>query len=365
MSNFAAAHATGQDLGAMLRKCVEQLTDGIERPLGFVYVTDHLAPQFERIIETLKVETGIEHWIGTVGLGICASGTEYFDEPAISLLTCGFEPDSYRVIPVLTARNQMERRLDRNFMSGIGVVHGDPRQQNTLDLVAGLAEDYGTFLVGGLTSAQDHFAQVAGSIGDGGLSGVLVGGRIQVAVGLTQGCSPIGPPHTITHGQDNILVTLDGQPAYEVLCEDLGVAEGVDPRPWLDNVHAASLVTGSDTGDYLVRHLVGLDPAQGLVAIADVVEQGSRIAFVRRDSENAAKDLRRMLGELQGRAATPKAGLYFSCLARGPNLFDEPSFELQEIRRTFGDIPIAGFFGNGEISNDRIYGYTGVLTLFL
>jgi small ligand-binding sensory domain FIST len=37
---------------------------------------------------------------------------------------------------------------------------------------------------------------------------------------------------------------------------------------------------------------------------------------------------------------------------------------MQAIRRVFGDIPIVGFFGNGEISNDRVYGYTGVLTLF-
>ena len=30
-----------------------------------------------------------------------------------------------------------------------------------------------------------------------------------------------------------------------------------------------------------------------------------------------------------------------------------------------GDIPIAGFFGNGEIAHHRLYGYTGVLTVFL
>jgi NADH:ubiquinone oxidoreductase subunit 2 (subunit N) len=26
--------------------------------------------------------------------------------------------------------------------------------------------------------------------------------------------------------------------------------------------------------------------------------------------------------------------------------------------------PLAGFFGNGEVSHDRLYGYTGVLLLF-
>jgi small ligand-binding sensory domain FIST len=35
------------------------------------------------------------------------------------------------------------------------------------------------------------------------------------------------------------------------------------------------------------------------------------------------------------------------------------------IQDTLGDFPLAGFFGNGEIAHDRLYGYTGVLALFL
>jgi small ligand-binding sensory domain FIST len=28
-------------------------------------------------------------------------------------------------------------------------------------------------------------------------------------------------------------------------------------------------------------------------------------------------------------------------------------------------VPLVGFFANGEIAGDRLYGYTGVLTLFV
>jgi small ligand-binding sensory domain FIST len=35
------------------------------------------------------------------------------------------------------------------------------------------------------------------------------------------------------------------------------------------------------------------------------------------------------------------------------------------IRSALGDVPLIGFFCNGEISHNRLYGYTGVLTLFL
>ena len=35
------------------------------------------------------------------------------------------------------------------------------------------------------------------------------------------------------------------------------------------------------------------------------------------------------------------------------------------IRNELGDFPLAGFYANGEISHNRLYTYTGVLSLFL
>lgn len=367
MASFAAAHASDLLPNDLVERCVEQLraADAKGHRLGFVYLTDEVSSEAKGIIEGLKRETGVQNWVGTIGLGICGSGVEYFSRPALSVLTCDFDEQSARMLPLLESTADLNEFSTSGFFSAIGVVHADPRNAATLDLVTNLANDHQTFLVGGLTSAQENFTQIAGSVGECGLSGVLLGGKVQVAVGLTQGCSPIGPPHIVNHGEQNIIASLDGRPAYELLCEDLGVADGVDPRPWLGNIHAAVLVSGSDTGDYLVRNLMGIDSTQGLVAIADTVEPGSRIMFVRRDAEAAAKDLHRMLDDLRARAESPpRAALYYSCLARGPNLFDEESFELKTIRDALGGIPLAGFFGNGEISNDRIYGYTGVLTLF-
>lgn len=367
MANFAAAHAYDLPAEELVDVCVEQLRacSTASHRLGFVYLTDEVSADTGQIVADLKKKTGVEHWLGTVGLGICASGAEYFGRPAIAVLTCDIDEGSTKILPQLNSAADLKEFSAQDFFAAIGIVHADPRNTSILDLVSNLANDHQTFLVGGLTSAEKNFAQISGTAMECGVSGVLLGGKVQVAVGLTQGCSPIGPPHIVNQSDQNILMTLDGQPAYEILCEDLGVAEGVDPRPWLTNIHAAILVSGSDTGDYLVRNLVGIDMSQGLVAIADAVESGSRVVFVRRDAEAAAKDLHRMLDDLKSRSQQePKAALYYSCLARGPNLFDEEAFELKTIRKVLGDIPLAGFFGNGEISNDRVYGYTGVLTLF-
>ncbi|MEZ5857175.1 MAG: FIST N-terminal domain-containing protein [Hyphomicrobiaceae bacterium] len=334
--------------------------------LGFVYATSPIAPDFGKLIDGLRERTGISNWVGTIGHGICATGAEVFDAPAAVALTGAFADGTYSLLPSVTKSTPSAGLTQPGFIAGFGVVHGDPRNQDVIGVVKSLAETTGAFLVGGLTSADQGFPQVAGGrVIDGGVSGVLLGGRLNVAVGLTQGCSPVGPTHEVTAGDGQIIEKLDDRSAYEILCEDVGIAEGADPRPWLRDVHAALPVSGSDQADYMVRNLMGLDNKQGLVAITEQLSRGDKVMFVRRDAESAEKDLNRMIGDLKGRVSgAPKAGLYFSCVARGPNLFKKKAHEMKAIKAAFGDIPIAGFFGNGEISNDRVYGYTGVLALF-
>ena len=38
---------------------------------------------------------------------------------------------------------------------------------------------------------------------------------------------------------------------------------------------------------------------------------------------------------------------------------------MQIIRRALGDVPLVGFFAGGEIARNQLYGYTGVLTVFM
>ena len=57
--------------------------------------------------------------------------------------------------------------------------------------------------------------------------------------------------------------------------------------------------------------------------------------------------------------------IYVSCSGRGGPHFGAPSAELQIIRRALGDVPLVGFFAGGEIARHHVYGYTGVLTVFM
>lgn len=371
-AEFAIGHAAADGNPAelwpgLVADCVGQLGPlGARAGLGFLYVTDLMAPHLAEITAALRQATAIKEWVGSVGIGIIATETEYFDRPALSVMAAALPEGSWR----LFAGGHAAVAANDDGLGGgfggpeFGVVHADPRSPTLVEDVAALAGE--RFLVGGLASSRGALDQVAGEVVRGGLSGVLFRPGLAVSTGLSQGSSPIGPVRTITAGQQNVLFELDGRRALDVFKEDIGEALSRKLERVAGYIHAAFPVAGSDTGDYLVRNLVGIDPERGWLAVGEQVTVGERVLFVRRDRQAAEQDLVRMLKKVKrGCARPPRAGLYFSCIARGPNLFGPDSAELRLVRTELGDIPLVGMFCNGEISNNRLYGYTGVLALFV
>ena len=103
----------------------------------------------------------------------------------------------------------------------------------------------------------------------------------------------------------------------EVLKGDIGEVLAQNLQGIGGYIFAALPVAGSDTGDYLVRNIVGIDPDNALLAVAADLARGDRIMFCRRDPEAAEEDLRRMLDDIRERLEGPvRGGFYVSCLAR-------------------------------------------------
>lgn len=371
-AQFLLGHAEAPEWERAAEQCLQQIgyiPQGTH--VGFLYVTDNLAGILKFIVEHFREETGIRDWVGTVGVGICASNKEYCETSAMAVLVASVPRDSYRLLPNLQHAGLDEMSVLDEWMqqhdSHLGIIHGDPTNQRTPELISNLARRIpGGYLVGGLTSSRVEEPQIINNIVSGGLSGVLFSDQVPVITGLTQGCSPLAGKHVITKSEQNIISEIDGRPALDVFFDDIGEILARDLNRIAGYVFAGLPLPGSDTGDYLVRNLVGVDTKNRLLAIGDVIENGQAIQFCRRDGTTAWEDLQRMLDKLESRLGQPpRGGVYYSCLGRGRNLFGSDSEELRAIRNKLGDFPLAGFFANGEISHDRLYGYTGVLTLFL
>ena len=371
MDRFSVGHSGGADWHAAVEACAARLDPApAGANLGFVYATDHFADDFGKIVATLVERTGIKDWVGTTGVGICATGREYFGEPAVAAMAGRFPEGSFALFDTVeddpadfvASRRAWLARSESHF----GVVHGDPRHPRTAALIPGLADATDCFLVGGLVSSRGAYPQVAGTLCQAALSGVMFDGDVPVATALTQGCAPIGPVREITACRDNVVFEIAGRRALDVFKEDVGEALAGDLASVAGEIYAAFPVRGSDRADYTVRNLVAIDTESGLIAIAEPLDEGRQIMFCRRDRETARADLDRMLADLMRRAGgEAKGAVYFSCLARGPQMFGGDSAELEQIRGAIGDVPLVGFFCNGEISHDRLYAYTGVLSLFL
>jgi small ligand-binding sensory domain FIST len=339
MKAFAFAH------GSDWRACV----DALGRPgrgLGFVYFSDALVGEADKILDSLKNQTGVREWIGTVGTGVLATGTEYQDGPAMAAMVADVEPFS-----VFSGRAPLKAS------GSFGIVHADPAAPDLPGLVSDMSAKVSTgYIVGGVSSSRSRTVQIANEVLSGGLSGAVLGEDVAVATRLTQGCTPYPGRFRVTEGEDNLIARLDGRPALEALLDAVAGEK--------NQLLVGLPVPGSDTGDYTARNIVGVDPKSGVVAIGDLVEPGMEILFCKRDAAAAKKDLQNILLSLKEAVPEPRGALYYSCVARGEHMFGRRGAELDLVKRSLGEVPLVGFFCNGEISRDRLYGYTGVLTVF-
>lgn len=385
MTSFILAKSEAEGWSAIAKELETGLASAIdkkgEKRLGWLYITDNLVEDLPSLVTYLRQNTGVDDWVGSVGMGICwwngDSGGEAFGRAAAATLVACLPSDSFELLPPL-AKSMAEiaagpRAWIDKVLPPFGIVHGDPMNSRMAGLIESLSLEMENaalavpgFLVGGLTSSRSAHRQISRDIVDGGLSGVLFASDVEVATGLTQGCAQLGSLHRVTDCIENVIITLNGDPALSVFKNDIGDLWAQDLSRVAGNVHAAFPIEGSDTGDYLVRNLVGIDPERGWLAVGSDVDKGDSLLFVRRDPTAAEEDLKRMVRELVERVPRPaRGGLYFSCVARGASLFEYEGREIEIVGEALGGVPIVGFFGQGEISNNRLYGYTGVLVLFL
>jgi small ligand-binding sensory domain FIST len=90
-----------------------------------------------------------------------------------------------------------------------------------------------------------------------------------------------------------------------------------------------------------------------------------------RDAAAADEDLRELLQRFKSEAGegTAVGGLLCSCNGRGAGLFGAPDHDALAVADMLGDVPVAGFFCNGEIGpigqRTFLHGFTASLGLIV
>jgi small ligand-binding sensory domain FIST len=356
--------------------------------LALAFVTPHFAEFYDRLYEVLQESLEPQTLLGCSAGGVIGGGEEVERLPAVTLTAARLPDVTVRPFHISGTLPDLDDPPD-SWERLVGVKRADEPQFVLLadpftarpeTLLAGL--DYafpGSTKIGGLASGATSPGLNAlflnEEVFEEGTVGVALSGNVVVDTVVAQGCKPIGPLMQVTKCEANILYELDGRTPFSALQD---IFSGLDERDRRSMRTSLFLGLAMDefkeepeAGDFLIRNLIGTDPQSGAVAVGEYLQEGMRVRFHLREADASAQDLHAVLA---GYESTPppkdavSGALLFSCLGRGEHLYNEPNFDTGVFKQHLGDVPVGGFFCNGEIGPvggaTFLHGYTSSFGLF-
>ena len=362
---------------------------GDETPdLVVAFVSVHHAARYEELPGLVHELLGDCVLVGCSGGGVIGAGREVESRPGFSL-TGAVLPDT-NVAPFHVADADLPDgdAPPSTWEDLIRVTSADEPQFLLLSdpfsvrgehLLMGF--DYafpGSVKIGGLASGGQQPGSNALYLGnhtyDSGAVGVALYGNVAIDTIVAQGCRPIGERMHITSCEGNMLMELEGRSTFDVLRE---IFQELSERDKQLAQHSLFLGVVMDElnddpklGDFLIRNIMGVDARRGALAIGELLKEGQTVQFHLRDSETSSHDLNAMLTQYgaDGLQTSGTGALLFQCLGRGEYLYGRPDHDTDMFRDKVGDIPLTGFFCNGEIGqvagSTYLHGYTSSFGIF-
>ncbi len=356
--------------------------------LVIAFVSAHHAARYDELPQLVENLLGECVLVGCSAGGVIGAGREIEHRPGLSL-AAAVMPDT--VIEPFHFTN--ERLPDGDApptewerLTGASstqtpdfLLFSDPFSMRGEDLLMGFDYAYPAGAkIGGLASGGQSPGANALYLGSetyrAGAVGVALSGNVTVDTVVAQGCRPIGQRMQITGCERNMLTELDGHATFNILRE---LFQQMDERDKELAQHSLFLGVVMDEleddpqlGDFLIRNILGVDARMGALAVGEMLKEGQIVQFHLRDAETSSQDLDAMLSQYvaEGVRAKGAGALLFQCLGRGEYLYGRPDHDTDMFRDKVGDIPLTGFFCNGEIGqvggSTYLHGYTSSFGIF-
>ena len=381
------SNATNPRVAAAQATAAALAQAGITQATGALcFATSGYGAAFQMIVRAVASEAHTREVVGCSSVGIIAGETEIESGSALAVLVFGGDEDEIHAtrffVPTLRGRaagvaseiaTAVRSKLAKSNLLILLADTYNFEAEATLDALS--KELPGVAIAGGGASEDgsvgETFVFCGDTVSSNAVSGILLSGDFELTLANSIACGLIGTAHRVTAARDNIVIELDGRPAYEVFAEAAGPLSD-DLRRALTYVFVAVPVyenaTTIERGKFVVRNIVGASKEHGVIAVAFQPAVGDTIGFVLRDAERSRQDLKATLDELSASLNTPPAfGLYFDCVSRGSGLYNIPGHDSAYIRQALGPLPIAGFFTGFEIGaladQTALLQYSGVLAL--
>ncbi|MCD8534034.1 MAG: FIST C-terminal domain-containing protein [Verrucomicrobia bacterium] len=355
--------------------------------LAMVFWTPEYFANASDLCEELQLTLRIGHVIGCSSTSLISNHQEFEGQSGITVSIHHFpgtEIRSYHVEPELIREGKLSSYWESHSPFTPGTTNSfialiDPMTAD-IERWIGLWDEAfgGKPIFGGLAvgSPQEMRSQLYldGRLRENGA--VLIGleGQVEMRGMTSQGCLPIGEPRPITRSHKNIIEQIGNVSAFKVLSDTLRKLPPEQQVKLQGNLFMGLAFNeyqeSFKEGDFLIRNLVEADPVSGNLAVAATLRSGQTIQFQQRDSSTASRELHSLLKNLYHsiRSMATHGSLLCSCLGRGSGLFKSENHDASTVRQYFPDLPINGFFANGEIglvgNRNFIHGYTATLGIF-
>lgn len=391
---WASALGSHESLEECIREGAEQIREqlGAATPdLCVIFVSSTFSDAYEKVPSLLSRYLPSRHVIGCCGGGVIGSAREAEFVPAVSLTAAVLPGVDMHMLHLENSEmpdldvgpDEWERALGvspAKFPHFILLV--DPFSFDIESFVMGL--DYAfprSAKIGGLASdgsaPGENALYLDGAIHRSGLVAAALSGNVAMETIVAQGCRPVGRPMVVTNAQQNFVLELDHKRPVEALQELLQSLPPRDVQLIRQSLFLGIAMDASrqsfNPGDFLIRNVLGLDRNEGILAVGALVRTGQVVQFHVRDATSSSDDLRGVLDVyLRSRPASASGALLFSCLGRGRHLYGVENHDCDMFARSLGDVPLGGFFCNGEIGpvgttafvRTFVHGYTSCFGIF-
>jgi small ligand-binding sensory domain FIST len=354
--------------------------------LGLIFFSPHHAEAADQIAAAAHKSLAPRVLIGCTAESIASTSQEVEEEPALSLWLARWP--SVKLTPM---HLRFERTPEGGVLEGwpdslagewspddFLIVLGEPFTFPADYLLERMNEDRaGVPIIGGMASGATSPGENRLLYGDQtfaeGAVAIHVSGPVRLKTVVSQGCRPIGRHFVVTKAERNIIYELGGKPALLQLREIFDTLPTSEQRLVQTALHIGRVVSEYkdrfEHGDFLIRNVVGIDANSGAIAIGDYLRPGQTVQFHIRDEEAADAELKQLLAATKKEnAASPLGSLLFTCNGRGTRMFSEPHHDASAIAASFGPIPLAGFFAQGELGpigrQNFVHGFTASVGLF-
>lgn len=378
----------------ILREAFLECAMKIKRDLGeyepdllIAFVSPHHSEDYRSLTELTSSHFAESLLFGCSGGGVIGDGREIEQRPGLALTAAvlpdvelvpfyiedGLLPDGDDPPERWADMVHVPQRSDVDF-----VILADPFTVNSEQLLMGLdyafpyASKIGGLVSGGMQPGS-HVLYLGDQIHESGLIGFSMNGNVAIDIVVAQGCRPIGEPMYVTACRGNILQELDNASPLEMLKEIFASLSEADrelaQKSLFIGVLMDELNDAPRQGDFLIRNIVGIDGQQGAIAVGDNLKEGQTVQFHLRDAQTSSLDLTTMLRQYVSLQKSDlllegsRGALMFQCLGRGSYLYGRPDHDTDAFKDIVGhDIPLTGFFCNGEIGpvgeSTFLHGYT-------